>query len=372
MRPHRIVALASWAALVLPAAGCTPRPASCKKDSECPGEERCIEQVCDGHFTVAMTVPGKKAPIPPEWLNAGKEAFVLYCRPCHGGKGRGDGPASTALRPPPRDLAIATYKFAGVVDGLPHDDDFARILTGGLAGTAMLPWDLPKDDLYAVTQYLKTFSPPGEGWRDKEAQLGTRVVPPADPWKDAKQAIERGKLIYHTVATCNSCHPAYATRNEIYQMSATAKAEGLRKDEITSFRSQMYLPEAKESAAYETRGVKMRILPPDFLRNPVRSLSERRPHARSQDLYRIIGAGIPGTAMPAWRGAMPDKDIWAMAHFVRSLTDAKDTPAAAELQARLAADTGEFVARPAEPAKAPSAPANPAPAAPPAEGAKGH
>ena len=347
--------------------GCTHRPDTCKKDSECPGEERCIEQTCGGHFTADLAVPGKKAKVSAEWLNAGKEAYTLYCRPCHGGKGKGDGPASAALRPPPRDLAIATYKFGGVVDGLPHDEDFTRILTGGLTGTAMLAWDIPKNDLYAVTQYIKTFSPAGEGWKDKDAQLGQRVVPPADPWPDPKQAIARGRLIYHTVATCNSCHPAYATRQEIHQLSVAAKAEGLRKDEITAFRKDMYLPEAKESAAYEAKGVKMRILPPDFLQNPVRSLSARRPHARSQDLYRLIGAGIPGTAMPAWKGAMPDKDVWAMAHFVKSLVDAKDTAAATTLQTRLAADTGPFVPGRGEPTPAPAAPAPP-PA--PAEGAK--
>ncbi len=370
-RLRTLVASASLIQMAF-ALGCSSRPATCKKDSECPGEERCIEQVCDGHFTAAVAMPGKKSKVPPEWLNAGKEAYMLYCRPCHGGKGRGDGPASAALRPPPRDLAIATYKFAGVVDGLPHDEDFARILTGGLSGTAMLTWDIPKDDLYAVTQYIKTFAPPGEGWKDKDAQLGQRVIPPADPWKDEQQAIERGKAIYHTMATCNSCHPAYATRQEIYQMSVAMKAEGLRKDEIVAFRKDMYLPEAKESSAYEARGVKMRILPPDFLHNSVRSLSPRRPHTRTEDLYRIIGAGIPGTAMPAWKGAMPDKDIWAMAHFVRSLVDMKDTPAAAALHAKLGADTGPFSPSAAAPAPAPVAPAPPGQAPSPPPGAKAH
>src|SRR5688572_25589376 len=81
-------------------------------------------------FTQSMKLGGQDVDV--HTLNAGAEAYMLYCRACHGDTGAGDGPASAALRPPPRDLRIATYKFAGVVDGLPHDEDLARIIRGGL------------------------------------------------------------------------------------------------------------------------------------------------------------------------------------------------------------------------------------------------
>ena len=35
-----------------------------------------------------------------------------------------------------------------------------------------------------------------------------------------------------------------------------------------------------------------------------------------------------GTAMPQWKGSIPDEDIWAMAHYVRDLIDKyKNKPA---------------------------------------------
>ena len=266
--------------------------------------------------------------ISPTVLQVGRDAYRLNCRPCHGHRGDGQGPASYGLRPPPRDLRLATYKFAGVVDGLPHDDDLARIIRRGLNGTAMLPWRVGPAEMHPLLQYIKTFSPPDEGWRDPDATLGKRVVPSHDPWQDKAAAVARGKEIYHGYATCWSCHPAYATPADIQAMSQKLVDEGLRTGgPISDFRANLTQPEAKESQTYLAGKTSLRILPPDFLYNDLRtvdgpsnilhaSASDRRAEA---DLFRIIGAGIPGTAMPAWYGSLPDREIWAMAHYVASL-----------------------------------------------------
>ena len=36
-------------------------------------------------------------------LNEGKQLYITNCAPCHGSKGRGDGPAAAALNPKPAD-----------------------------------------------------------------------------------------------------------------------------------------------------------------------------------------------------------------------------------------------------------------------------
>ena len=41
-----------------------------------------------------------------------------------------------------------------------------------------------------------------------------------------------------------------------------------------------------------------------------------------QDIYRVISAGIGGTAMPSWNGALTASDTWALVHYVRSLRGA--------------------------------------------------
>jgi mono/diheme cytochrome c family protein len=253
-------------------------------------------------------------------LDEGREHYVQNCYACHGMSGDGRGPASHYYRPPPRDLTKGLYKFGGVVDGLPHDDDFVRILQHGLAGTPMLAWDIPADELYPIIQYVKSLS---TAWHEAE-ELGKQIPVDTDTWQGReREAVSRGKQIYHGLATCQQCHPAYATQQEMLDAS---KAAGRA---VTQFRAQPFQPETKESQ-YEADGKKMFIMPPDFLFNEVRSGSDVK------DLYRVISAGIPGTAMPTWYGALPEPDLWAMAYYVQWLVSMRGTPQSLALREALA------------------------------------
>jgi mono/diheme cytochrome c family protein len=286
-------------------------------------------------FVGPMTLAGQE--VSADILNQGREDYVQYCYACHGMKGDGKGPAAPYYRPPPRDLTRGLYKFGGVVDGLPHDEDFVRILRLGLHGTPMLAWDIPDAELFPIIHYIKTFS---DTWQEED-KPGTRIPLDTDTWKGKeKQAIERGEKIYHGLATCHQCHPAYATKQEMYEAS-----KEVGPNPLVQFRPNLYQPEAKESD-YEADGRKMRILPPDFLFNRVRS------GRNVQDLYRIISAGIPGTAMPAWFNALKVDDVWAMAYYVQSLIDMQGKPEALALRQSLASQP-EFV--PPAPAAAPAA-----------------
>jgi mono/diheme cytochrome c family protein len=290
-------------------------------------------------FIDSMVLAGEE--ISADVLNQGREDYVQNCYACHGMKGDGKGPAARYYRPPPRDLTQGLYKFGGVVDGLPHDDDFARILKHGLNGTAMLAWDVPDAEIEPIIHYIKTFA---EVWEEEE-EHGTQIAVDTDPWGGKeKEAVVRGQKLYHGLATCQQCHAAYITKKEIYEASTEVGNKP-----IVDFRPNPYQPEAKE-ADYEADGKKMRIMPPDFLFNKVRSGREVK------DIYRIISAGIPGTAMPTWHGAMPDPDVWAMAYYVQSLVDMAGKPEAFALRERLASEP-EFVP-----------PATPPPAKKPAEG----
>ena len=260
-----------------------------------------------------------------ETLNRGRTAYMQYCRACHGDKGDGKGPAAPGLRPPPRDFTQGSFKFGWVLDQkLPRDEDLVRIVRGGLHGTAMVGWDVPDNKLNEILQYLKTLSPK---WKEDDA-VGEPVVPPPDPWGEAraKEAAARGKELYHGFAQCLGCHAAYASKQEIFDASKAAMGTG-----TTDFRDQMYLPEIKDSEY----GVK--ILPPDFLFNELRSV---RAGSEVPDLYRLLVAGVTGAAMPAWNPVtLPNKeaDVYALAYYVRSLTQLKGTAGAEELRRSLAA-----------------------------------
>jgi mono/diheme cytochrome c family protein len=280
-------------------------------------------------FGAPVKLAGKL--VPAETLNLGHRVFLQYCRACHGDKGNGDGPAAPGLRPPPRDLTQGEFKFAGVLENkLPRDEDLARIITSNLHGSAMLGWQVPKTELDAVIQYIKTLSP---AWHEDDA-VGEPVVPAPDPWSGKEaDAVARGRALYHGYAQCLNCHPAYATRAEI--SAASVLLTGNAKSD---FRESMFLPELKPSDYKTAQGQPVQVLPPDFLLNPVRSI---QPGTELTDLYRIMVAGVTGAAMPAWDPAvMPNQgaDMWALAYYVRSLLRIANTPAADALRAQLAAD----------------------------------
>lgn len=280
----------------------------------------CGEQTAP--FKQPMKLAGKI--IPADTLNAGRVAYLQYCRACHGDKGDGKGPAAPGLRPPPRDFTQGSFKFGGVLDQrLPRDEDLVRIVRGGLHGTAMVGWDVPARKLDEIIQYIKTLSPK---WQDDDA-VGEPVVVPPDPWAGERQAqaVERGKQLYHGFAQCLGCHAAYATRQYVYEASKATIGSG-----TTDFREDMYQPELKDSE------YGLKILPPDFLFNELRSIEKG---TEVHDLYRILVAGVTGAAMPAWNPVtLPNKetDVFAIAYYVRSLLELKGTRAADDLRQSLA------------------------------------
>src|SRR2546426_2583322 len=174
---------------------------------------------CKGYRTQGFKEPMKLGgkTIPASVLTEGERAYVLHCRACHGDKGDGKGPAAPGVRPPPRDFTLGSFKFGAVPGGtLPNDDDLVRVVRFGLHGTAMRAWDgVPEKNLLAIIQYVKTFSP---RWKDEEP--GEPIAPTPDPWQSKEApAVERGRALYHGMANCLSCHPAYAPKRYIYEVS---------------------------------------------------------------------------------------------------------------------------------------------------------
>jgi len=265
-------------------------------------------------FTAPVTLGGRS--VSAGALEHGREVYTQFCRPCHGDAGDGKGVAAAGLRPPPRDLRLGVYKFASVPAGqLPRDADFVRTLRSGLHGTAMLSWDVPAAETDDLIQYVKAFAP---RWRTE--QPGEPVAATPDPWMGrGAEGIDRGRRVYHGLAQCaTACHPAYATKPEIY-----AFTKELTKMELREMRGDLYFAVAKDS----DYGVK--ILPPDF------TFNELRGGDGLEDIYRAVAAGIGGTAMPTWKNVLPDPDLWAMAHYVRSLVAMRGTAEAATLQHNL-------------------------------------
>lgn len=81
--------------LALPIGACSRRPAAGGTPAGSPGE---------GEGRGAAPLPIEPAPLlsaPP----AARSTYDERCAPCHGPSGRGDGPLSLSMTPPPRDLS---------------------------------------------------------------------------------------------------------------------------------------------------------------------------------------------------------------------------------------------------------------------------
>lgn len=279
---------------------------------------------------------GKKIEASADVLNRGKVTYRTYCSSCHGQKGDGAGPSAKGLIPPPRNFTapLVVFKFASVKAGdLPTDEDLVRTVRSGLHGTAMLKWDIPEAQLREVIQYIKTFS---KRWLEEAPGDPIEVGP--DPYGEAKKAegIAKGKQLYYVKTNCHLCHPTYVDQNEFNEI---LKAGGKEPGPLR--------PDAGWSVVKPSDSFGVNVTPPDFTWHELRSITRVDPMAgaaeqgaqvaeRRKDLFRAIATGIGGTAMPTWKGAIPDEEIWAMVYYTESLIELKGDPSAREaLMARL-------------------------------------
>lgn len=90
----------------------------------------------------------------PELIAKGKSLFAVNCSSCHGNEGFGNGPASTALNPKPRNFHESYMKFGGGVARV------VQTISTGSPGTAMAAFtNIPLEDRFALAHYVRTFMP---------------------------------------------------------------------------------------------------------------------------------------------------------------------------------------------------------------------
>lgn len=87
-------------------------------------------------------------------LKRGQSLYNANCLACHGATGGGDGPASKALRPPPRSFKDPTFW----VDRT--DLQLATTIRGGRPGTAMMAFgQLSDEEMADLISFLRSKAP---------------------------------------------------------------------------------------------------------------------------------------------------------------------------------------------------------------------
>jgi mono/diheme cytochrome c family protein len=83
-------------------------------------------------------------------LLTGKELFGIYCAPCHGASGKGDGPVAAKLVPQPINISGSGY------GGFATEGKLFAIVTHGVDGMPSFYEDLTPRERWLVVSYVKT------------------------------------------------------------------------------------------------------------------------------------------------------------------------------------------------------------------------
>ncbi len=210
-------------------------------------------------------------------IKLGERIYLENCAACHGQKGDGKGLEADRLKTKPRDFTTGIYKFRSTPSGsLPSDQDIFRTISRGVRGTSMLAQlHLSEQERWAVTEYVKTFSP--------RFKIGKPAEPLAIPKKPPfnSQLTALGKAKYEE-AGCGSCH------------GANGQGDGPSSKEL------------KDDSGNPN-------LPTDLTLKPFKSGPE------PQDLFRTISTGLNGTPMPSYGTALTEKERWAIVSYILTI-----------------------------------------------------
>lgn len=216
----------------------------------------------------------------------GKQVYERSCLYCHGGAGKGDGPAGWFLgrysSPRPRDFTIGEYKLRTTASGeAPTDQDLFRTLTKGIPGFMPSFAGLSAEDRWKVIAYIKSFSDVFRQEAAKPLSIGLPSIP------SSPESLETGGTLYRTLE-CFVCHGSSGEGD-----GPLAEAESVRD------------------------GAGLRIASTDLTNR-----ASYKNGASPRDIYRTLITGLDGTPMPSYAGQFAGKEeqLWHLVNYILSLS----------------------------------------------------
>ncbi|MCC6907108.1 MAG: c-type cytochrome [Phycisphaerales bacterium] len=242
---------------------------------------------------IASVAPaGEQAAQPP--ATEAQQIYLANCATCHGPGGQGDGPASYLLFPKPRDFTSGIYRFKSTFnDAPPTRTDLERSIRNGIARTAMPAFDSVLSDAQIASLIDYVLSLNTAPWPQGPVEPVT--IPPKPEF--TQDLIKQGHNVFVTMG-CAPCH------------GETGRGDG---------------PSAQ--GLIDSNGYP--LPPADFTTGVFKA------GRTSEDLYRTILVGVPGTPMPSFEAAMnagikvegldPSTDmVWAMVAYLESLIESRE------------------------------------------------
>lgn len=301
-------------------------------------------------------------PVSSDAFGKARGLYREHCAHCHGITGDGAGPTASFLNPYPRDFRLGKFKFKSTkMFRPPTDEDIHRVLTRGIAGTAMPSFALlNEEELNSLVTYVKYLSIRGQVERvlleelanldegdqlmapkesvsadDYEYQMEL-VMESVDPilnrWKKAESQVVPvpdvpehfrskrkgqyyliGQQLFFGKANCVQCHGETGVGDGQTENHDDWTNEWLKRGNVD-------LNDPEDLKAYiEAGALKPRKIRPRNLRYRV-----FRGGSGPEDLYRRIAAGIEGTSMPAAPN-LSEEEIWALIAYILELPFTDET-----------------------------------------------
>ncbi len=109
-----------------------------------------------GDATLAATASATT--VTPDMIEKGRTIYKVNCVACHGETGKGDGPASGAMKPPPRDHT--EYAYMSTLTNKQMGDVIK--MGGAIKGRPLMPShpQIGAADMDALVAYIRTLSAP--------------------------------------------------------------------------------------------------------------------------------------------------------------------------------------------------------------------
>ena len=214
----------------------------------------------------------------------GKITYEKWCAGCHGLDGTGTGDGAAIMLPRPRDFSQALYQIRTTASGeLPTDSDILHVIDVGMPGSTMPGWEdlLGQNEREALVQYLQTFS---RFFSPDEVPVALDF---GRPTRVSDEVLAEGRAQYDAIE-CWKCH------------GDQGRGEG---QSSPTLGDDMDFP------------IRAADLTENWLFNGGGTV---------EDIYARLRTGLDGTPMPNFSDlidaeVMTDDQLWALAHYVRSL-----------------------------------------------------